>query len=83
METQMSTKLKTASFAVVLSSALMLLVSHASAANNYPDWNRGYALSYEHGDKGGARINRRDNENPIQDEHRLLRWIDQPASPGG
>jgi hypothetical protein len=72
------------SFAAVLSAASVPLTTYAFAERNYLELD-GHAPSplNEKGKK--AQMNRYHGENAIRGEHpqQPLRWIDNPASPGG
>jgi hypothetical protein len=76
------------SFAAVLSAASLPLTTHAFAENSHLDWD-GYAPSSQNGKGEKAQMNRYHVGNATRGEHPrqpgtpLLRWIDNPASPGG
>jgi hypothetical protein len=75
------------SFAAVLSATSVSLTTHAFAENSYLDWD-GYAPSSQNGKGERAQMNRYHGRDAIRAEHPRqpgtpLRWIDNPASPGG
>jgi hypothetical protein len=75
------------SFAAVLSAASLPLTTHAFAEGNFLERN-GCAPSSQNGTGERAQMNRCHGGNAIRGEHprqpdTTLRWIDNPASPGG
>jgi hypothetical protein len=71
----------------VLLSAGVSASPHAFAESNYLDRD-GYAPSYQSGKGERAQMNRPHRGNVLRGEHERpldapLRWIDDPASPGG
>jgi hypothetical protein len=75
------------SFAAILSAAPALLTTRAFAGNDHLDRDR-YAPSFQDGKGERAQMNRYERGIAIRGEHPRepgtpLRWIDNPASPGG
>jgi hypothetical protein len=83
-DTTMFTKSTIAlSFAAILSAASVPLSTHAFAENSHLDWNW-----YGTTSKKGTQMNLYHSGNAIRGEQSRhqgspLRWIDNPASPGG
>jgi hypothetical protein len=75
------------SFAVVLGAASATAATHAFAGNACLDWAC-YATSSQNGKGESKQMNRHPMANAARGEHPRqpdapLRWIDNPASPGG